>query len=258
MRGKLAHTFLASFIMVCSVPQSSFAAPALAAIQIIQFGMAELAHITEYSQQVQQYTTAASQLQQDIQSVQMAQQNLKTLSASDLSNYNSYIDQLKNNMVATNGFAHTASDLDQQFSEKFPGYASAQSRKGAASFSEYYKSLTDTNRGTALGTLKNLQASSNDLTSDVYTMNSLKLQSRNSTGNLEAIQAANEIAMHQTDTLKKLHVTMLNQASLMSVKMASENDKRASDTARVDTWRTSGRTATKGDEKNIQPWKTSK
>lgn len=231
----LKETAKISLLLACLIGSNSYAVgDASQSLQISQWITAEVGNAADMLEQVKQTTTAAQNLQQNIQAVQMAQQNLEALSAMDVSNFNSYINQLSSMMVSTNGIAYNMANLDDKFSATFPGYDEHMSRATtgsirdqASSFSEYYRSLTDQNRGTALGTLRNLKAVNKDLQDDALNMNMLKLQSRNAVGNKAAIQAANEIALHQTDTLKKLHSSMLMQTNLMTQASAQQNEEKA-------------------------------
>lgn len=231
----LKETAKISLLLACLIGSNSYAAgDASQSLQISQWITAEVGNAADMLEQVKQTTTAAQNLQQNIQAVQMAQQNLEALSAMDVSNFNSYINQLSSMMVSTNGIAYNMANLDDKFSTTFPGYDEHMSRgttgsirDRASSFADYYKSLTDQNRGTALGTLRNLKAVNKDLQDDELNMNMLKLQSRNAVGNKAAIQAANEIALHQTDTLKKLHSSMLMQTNLMTQASAQTNEEKA-------------------------------
>jgi len=251
-----------SLLIACLITPNIYAAgDASQALQSIQWATAETGNAVSLAKQVEQITIATNNLQQNIQAVMMAQQNLKALSAMDVSNFNKYIDQLSNIMRSTNGIAYNMSDLDTKFSTTFPGYDEHMKRGStgtiadqASSFSQYYKSLTDQNRGTALGTLQNLRATNQDLQDDQLNMNMLKLQSRSSTGNLSAIQAANEIAMHQTDTLKKLHSTMLMQTNLMAQQSAQQNEEKAATQASRDAWVANSKRPIKGDERHIKTW----
>lgn len=231
----LKETAKISLLLACLISPNVYAAgDASQALQSIQWATAEVGNAVSQAKQIEQITLATNNLQQNIQAVQMAQQNLEALSAMDVSNFNSYINQLSSMMVSTNGIAYNMANLDDKFSATFPGY-DEHMRRGttgsikdqASSFSEYYRSLTDQNRGTALGTLRNLKAVNKDLQDDALNMNMLKLQSRNAVGNKAAIQAANEIAMHQTDTLKKLHSSMLMQTNLMAQASAQQNEEKA-------------------------------
>ena len=240
---------------------SIFAGDASQGLQTVQWATAELGNAMNLSKQLEQITLLTQTLQQNIQAVQMAQQNLQALNAMDFSNFNTYVDQLSNIMVATNGVSYQMGNLDTKFGQLFPGYDEhtrigmmGDIKQQASSYAQYYRSLTDTNRGTALGTLRNLAAVNNDLRTDQLSMNMLKLQSRNAIGNKSAIQAANEIAMHQTETIKKLHSTMLAQTNLMAQTVAVENEEKAQQEAKTNAWLTGGKNPIKGDEKDIKTW----
>ncbi|MEW5833301.1 MAG: hypothetical protein AB1763_10745 [Campylobacterota bacterium] len=247
--------------LLLSSPTVFAAGDASQALQTVQWATAEIGNAMNLSKQLEQIALLTQTLQQNIQAVQMAQQNLQALSAMDFSNFNTYVDQLANVMVATNGISYQMGNLDTRFGQLFPGYdehtrigAMGDIRGQASSYAQYYRTLTDANRGTVLGTLRNLAAVNNDLRADQLSMNMLKLQSRNAVGNKSAIQAANEIAMHQTETIKKLHSTMLAQTNLMAQNVADENERRALREAKKDAWLTGGKKPIKGDEKDIKTW----
>lgn len=248
-------------VLLLSTPNVYAAGDASQALQSIQWATAELGNAMNLSKQLEQITLLTQTLQQNIQAVQMAQQNLQALNAMDFSNFNSYVDQLSNVMVATNGISYQMGNLDTKFGQLFPGYDEhtrigmmGDIKQQASSYAQYYRSLTDTNRGTALGTLRNLAAVNNDLRTDQLSMNMLKLQSRNAIGNKSAIQAANEIAMHQTDTIKKLHSTMLAQTNLMAQTVAIENEEKAQKQAEREAWLSGGKKPIRGNEPHIRTW----
>lgn len=251
-----------SLLLACLISHHAFAVgDASQALQTIQWATAEVGNAVGLAKKIEQIALATQSLQQNIQAVQIAQQNLQALNAIDVSNFNNYIDQLANSMVATNGIAYNMSNLDDKFSVAFPGY-DAHIKRGmngsikdqSLSYSEYYKSLTDQNRGTALGTLRNLRATNQDLQDDAVNINMLKLQSRNAVGNKAVVQAANEIALHQTDTLKKLHSTMLLQTNLMVQATAQQNEEKAASQASHDAWVAASKRPIKGNEPHIKTW----
>lgn len=248
-------------VLLLSSPSVFAEGDASQALQTVQWATAEAGNAMNLAKQMEQITLLTQQLQRNIEMVQMGYQNLKALSALDISNFNSYVDQLSNIMAATNGISYQMGDLDTKFGKLFPGYDEytrigmiGDTKQQASSYAQYYRSLTDTNRGTVLGTLRNLAAVNNDLRADQLSMNMLKLQSRNAVGNMSAIQAANEIAMHQTDTIKKLHSTMLAQTNLMAQSIADENERRAAREAKTNAWFNGGLKTVKGNEKYIKTW----
>lgn len=267
-KSLITGSSMALTIALLSVPQSCFAlfggdGPAVATetTQVAQWIADEVGRAQDIAEQVQQTTTAANQLQQDIQTVQQGYQNLERLSAGDLAGWNRYIDELKGIMVQTNGLAHDMADLDTRFAENFPAYddlvnkgKTGDMKAQADSFAATYKMLTDRNRGTAIGTLQNLKRTSQFLIDDEATIDSLKLTSDNANGNLKVIQAANKIAIHQTQTLKNLHSTMLSQTNLMSQQMATENQRVALRQAKAKAMRDKTTRPNKNDENVLKTW----
>ena len=58
-------------------------------------------------------------------------------------------------------------------------------------------------------------------------MRQLQTLSSSATGQKAAIQAASEIALHQTHTLKKLQQTIMTQANMQGEFMAKQNEEKA-------------------------------
>jgi len=248
-------------VLLLSSPSVFAEGDASQALQTVQWATAEVGNAVNLSKQLEQIALLTQQLQRNIQMVQMAQQNLQALNAMDVSNFNSYVDQLSNIMTATNGISYQMGNLDTKFGQLFPGYdehtkigAIGDIKQQASSYAQYYRSLTDSNRGTALGTLRNLAAVNNDLRSDQISMNVLKLQSRNAVGNQAAIQAANEIVLHQTETIKKLHSSMLVQTNLMAQSVAIANEEKAQKQAEREAWLSGGIRPIRNNEPHIRTW----
>jgi len=61
---------------------------------------------------------------------------------------------------------------------------------------------------------------------DEGTMRTLSNLSTSAAGQKAAIQAANEIALHQTHQLKKLEQTIMAQANMQSAYMAKQNEEK--------------------------------
>lgn len=261
MKNKMSQIALTIALSLVFVPNAS-AVFATLPLQIVQWITDELGQAASIVEQVATTTNTAEQVQQQIQSVQQGAKNLEKLSAGDIANWNKYIDQLGGVMAETNGLAYAMAQMDTKFSENFPEYddmvtkgKTGDIKQQAASFAEMYKTLTDRNRGTALGTLKNLKKTADYLVDDEQTLNSLKLSSDNTTGNLQVMQAANRIAVHQTQTLKNLHSTMLSQQNLMAQQLATENQRIAEARAKTTAWKENSLKRTKGNEVSVKTWK---
>jgi P-type conjugative transfer protein TrbJ len=117
------------------------------------------------------------------------------------------------------------------FKQMYPGYQKLLD-SGNVDPTSVYKGLSAQTNSTVNDALKQLNLSQADLENDQSTMRELQNVSQSAQGQLGAIQAANEIALHQTNTLKKLRQTMMMQANMQAQAMAAEQAKE--DAARAD------------------------
>lgn len=258
-KGMKSKIVSGALLMSIVFTPSAFAVFALFPIQIVQWMTAEMAHIADIAEEVATAENTMNTVQNGLRQIQQAELELKSLSPDQLLQYNRYIDQLGSIMSQTNGMAYNLANIDSQFDSIFPKYddslngVSGTQQQKQATFSTQYKAILDNNRGTALGTLKNLKKTSDYLDSDNATLDSLKATSNNAQGNLQAIQAANQIAVHQTQTLKDLHRTMLSQQSLMVVQQQQVIEQQAKEKAMAEKLRIK-HAPTLNDEPSQKTW----
>lgn len=193
--------------------------------------------VMQYAKQVEQYTTQLSSLSQQIQQTQAMLQNLQQLSPSQWSMFSRDLVQLKNLVQQSQGVTFAASNLDSQFSAMYPGYDSQFSSAGQSysarntTFSNQYKNINASTRANTNGALKSLNLQMEDFTSDDETMATLQAQSQSADGQMKVAQAANEIALHQTEENKKLRWTLMTQASTEAAWIAAQNEKETAQQA---------------------------
>jgi P-type conjugative transfer protein TrbJ len=193
--------------------------------------------VLQYATQIEQYQTQLNSLTQDIQHTSQMAQNLAQLPAASWNKFQNDVLALKNIVQQGQAVSFAATNLDSQFASVYKGYSNFQSLAGAvpgtrnASFSQQYKTLNASTRDSVNGALKALNTQMSAMNSDESVMNMLQQQSRSADGEVKATQAANEIAMHQTDTLKKLQYTLMTQASTEAQWIASQNDAQAAQQA---------------------------
>lgn len=193
--------------------------------------------VLQYAKQVQQAETQLNSLTQSIQHTAQMAQNLAQLPAATWSKFQNDVMSLKGIVQQGQAVSFAAANLDSQFASVYKGYSNFQSLAGAAlgtrnaSFSQQYQTLNASTRDNVTGALKSLNTQLNAMSSDEAVMDMLQNQSRSADGEVKATQAANEIAMHQTDTLKKLQYTLMTQASTEAQWIASQNDSQAAQQA---------------------------
>lgn len=193
--------------------------------------------VAQYSKMVQQYEAQLQSLTNHIQQTQMMIQNLQMLPAATWQKFANDVLALKNIVQQGQAVSFAAANLDTQFAAMYKGYANYETSAAqslgdrSTTFAQQYRTLNASTRDSVNGSLKALNTQMNALTTDEATMNLLQAQSRSADGQLKAIQAANEIALHQTDTIKKLQYTLMTQASTQAQWIAAQNDKETAQRA---------------------------
>lgn len=187
--------------------------------------------VQQYAKQVEQYQTQLQSLTNHIQQTQMMIQNLQMLPATMWQKFANDVLALKNIVQQGQAVSFAAANLDSQFASMYKGYSNYESSAALAlgnrntTFAGQYRTLNASTRDNVNGALKALNTQMNALTTDEATMNLLQAQSQSADGQLKAVQAANEIALHQTDAIKKLQYTLMTQASTQAQWIATQNDK---------------------------------
>lgn len=188
--------------------------------------------VLQYEKQVEQYATQLQSLTNHIQQTQMMIQNLQMLPATMWQKFANDVLALKNIVQQGQAVSFAAANLDSQFASMYKGYSNYESSAALAlgnrntTFAGQYRTLNASTRDNVNGALKALNTQMNALTTDEATMNLLQAQSQSADGQLKAVQAANEIALHQTDAIKKLQYTLMTQASTQAQWIATQNDQQ--------------------------------
>lgn len=217
----------------------------------------------QYAKQLQEYALQAQQYQQQIQqyvnqyqSYAQMLENIGQLPQAQWSEFTNSINGLKESLSFGEGLAFTASSYNTDFNNLFPGFDKyvSDSKNGSLDFEKTYKQLGDTTRDTVNGALQALNLRAEDIVTDEGTMRQLQTLSTSAAGQKAAIQAANEIALHQTHQLKKLEQTIQIQANMQGEYYAMQNEKKAFQEAQAKAKASDGIKPTVGDEKQVTPW----
>jgi len=189
-----------------------------------------------YTQQLQQYATQVMQYQQQIQqyvnqfrSYQMMLQNIGQLPETQWRQFQNQVLQLKRAVEFGQSISYTAANFDQKFRNTFKGFDQylQAAQGGNLDFTQEYKNIYQSTKDTVQGALKSLKLQEQDLQSDEVVMAALQQQSQSAVGQLSAVQAANQIALHQTTQFKKLQKTIMTQANLQAEYIAKQNAEAA-------------------------------
>jgi len=218
---------IASLFLVSKVFAGAAAGGASEVTQILN----NVQLVMQYAKQVEQYTTQLSSLTQQIQQTETMLQNLQQLSPTQWSMFSRNLVSLKNLVQQNQAVTFAAANVDQQFSAMYPGYSSQYSSAGQSSssrnstFTSEYQNINASTRANTNGALQSLNLQMDDFTDDATTMSLLRDQSQSADGQLKVAQAANEIALHQTEQTKKLQWTLMTQANTEAAWIAAQNEK---------------------------------
>jgi P-type conjugative transfer protein TrbJ len=191
--------------------------------------------VQQYATQLQQYQTQVNQFLNQVQSYKLMLQNIGQLPQTQWNQFTQSVNKMKQIMDNTAGMTYTAANYDQMFKQMYPGYQKLLD-SGNVDPTSVYKSLSKQTNSTVNDALKQLNLSQADLENDQSTMKELQNVSQSAQGQLGAIQAANEIALHQTNTLKKLQQTMMLQANMQAQTVAAQQLEKDVSKASFDNW----------------------
>lgn len=177
--------------------------------------------IQQYYTQIQQYTTQIEQFKNQAQSYEMMLKNLGNIPQAQWDNFSNQVQYMKNVQQNTQGMGFVSSSYLDKFKDTykdFDGYL-AQNNTDP---SQTYKDISKQMNQTVSDSLKQLNLQQKDIETDEQVMKELGNLSKTADGQKAAVQAANEIALHQTHQLKKMQQTMMQQVNLQNQYMAAE------------------------------------
>jgi len=195
--------------------------------QLAQFAADGIAYGLDYAEQVAQYAQLVETYKNQFKSYKLMLQNIEKLSPRQWNEFRESILGLKKALEYGEGVSYTMANYDQQFNKLFKGYDHYrnQAQQDKIDFTKTYKQFNKSTRDTLNGALKSLNLQASDMQSDEETMRLLEQQSLSAAGQKAAIQAASQIALHQTHQLKELRSTIMTQINLQSEYMLVENEK---------------------------------
>jgi len=165
----------------------------------------------------------------------MMLQNIGRLPEAQWRQFQNQVLQLKRIIEYGQSISYTAANFDQRFRNTFKGYDLylQKAHVGNLDFSTEYKNMYQSTKDTIYGTLRSLNLQEQNLQSDEAVMAALQRQSQSAVGQLSAVQAANQIALHQTTQLKKLQKTIMLQANMQAEWIAHQNETEAARQAQI-------------------------
>lgn len=201
---------------------------------LIQAGLNYAQQIEDAATQLKQYEQLTQQLKQQMLFVKMQQQNLQSLKNFKWDDLGNTIYQLNNVMGKVHAISYDLGNVSNQFENTYKDFTGYSNELNGAkneeernkAYSDRYKQITQSNQNTLNGTLQQLEMQSKDLDSETKIIEKLKQRSQDSKGNLEVIQATNDLLAYEIDEIRKLRLTIMNQTNAMTNYMAAQNNEK--------------------------------
>lgn len=223
---KVCNVFIAAFLLTIAFYQSAFAMiPVIDALNAKLNLVTSLKTATMVIQQIQQ-------IQNQLQAIKYQATNLKTLSGQNWDNARQSLSQLGNAMQQGKSLAYSASNVDQQFKQRFPGYTGSQG--STSDYSGEYKKWVQTNQDTMNGVMDQINASYEQQSQEEALDQLLAQKAKTPQGRMQALQVGNEIAAEQIAQMQKLKATMMAQANAQAEYYAYQAQKDAAKQQSVD------------------------
>lgn len=240
MRKPLKHAYVVAASAVALLAPAIMPTPAAA-----QFGSgvvvcancsSEATAVLQHAQQalqvakmVENNIVQAQQFATQIQQYSNMLQNTKLLDGTQFGNLVQDIQKVRGIINQGKSLAYTASNLDNQFKERFKGLANykAAGLLDADDMQGRYQAWSEDTNETALTAMKALGAEAENLDDEATLMAKLQERAGTADGQMEAAQVGNELAVAAVGQMQKLRSLQMLQVQLMAKQMASDNDKEA-------------------------------
>ncbi len=173
-------------------------------------------------------------IQNQFQQIQNAVQNTLALGDPVFAPLGNTIRSLNNMYMQGQSLMWRAQNIDQQFAMMNPGYNSYlySIGRGGQSMSTLYQKWSDQGNQTTRAALLGAGIQIDDASSAQTMLEKLTLQSNMAGGQMQALQAANQIAMNQAQQIQELRVLVAQQTILHAEYMAQQNARQSASDAR--------------------------
>ncbi|CAD2265254.1 P-type conjugative transfer protein TrbJ (plasmid) [Xanthomonas arboricola] len=165
---------------------------------------------------VQSNINEAVQIQQQIAQVKYMAENTKSLSQGDWDRGADNIGRLATVLQAGNSLAVSGKDYARQFQTMFPGY------KAEKDFSSSYDKWNTTTRDSVLGAMNVANLQTTGFKNEQQALAALKQAAASTSGQKQAMDAANQIALAQVNQMQNLRELMVAQMQAEGTYIAAQ------------------------------------
>lgn len=219
--------------------------PAVGRAQILGTG-----NVATESTQVANYAALAMQLVQQAQQIQLALRQLESLGPQDMGQFQDQLARLDALARQGDALAYNASNLNQQFAQRYPGYDSfVQQQMGPSQFPAQYSQWSRAMNAQVRNAVNVAGAHSNMMREEQVTKGRAELASQSAVGTVQAQQATNLLVSQEIEQMQKLRQLLMTQIQLQSEFLArwqAESDAREAATKRFNSHRPINYTESEG------------
>ena len=182
--------------------------------------------ILSYTEQARQTVTQLNQYASMLQNLKQMQPGpLAAVAAQKLwqdQNMNSTFRDLYRITMNGQRMAYNLQSMDGKFTQLHPGYGNFTN----FNYQSAYQNWSDNNRNSTLAALRLSNVNADDLMSEGDLMNELRTKSETSDGQLQAVQAGNQIGISLVGQLQKLRQLQLSQIQAQNTNALSDQGRR--------------------------------
>lgn len=170
---------------------------------------------------VQSNVNEVQQIQRQLEQLKYMAENTKSLTRGDWDTGADAISRLSNVLAAGEALAVSGSDFDRQFRTLFPGYNPEQD------FSGNYAKWNQSTRDSVLGAMRVANLQMTGIHDEQDALASLRAAVNSTTGQKEALDAANQIALNQVRQMQGLRELMVAQMQAEGTHLAAQTQTEA-------------------------------
>lgn len=188
----------------------------------------EVTQLAGKLQQAQQVATAIKQLQNQISQYTNMVTNTNGLSTQVWGNAMRDINRLNSLIQQSKALAHTAGNLDGQFSSRYGTYQSyLNQRMKGTDWTRKYAQWSQEASDNSLYTMKALGLQAQQMSDEDATMRQLEALAGSAQGRMQALQVANMMAAQGVRQTQKLRQLVMTQLQMQADYLATQQDKEA-------------------------------
>jgi P-type conjugative transfer protein TrbJ len=201
----------------------------------------EWTQLLNHGELVAQYIRQGQQLAEAFKHTADMVRNSKNVTSQIFGSVMSDINQLASVVQGGMALAYSMANLDGQFRARFRGYA-----YNARTYYTDYRDWSQTTLDTIRGTLRAAGLQGQQLQNEQTVLAGLRNMAQSSTGRMEALQVANQIAEQQVQQMMKLRELMLADLQSKQTYQAQQVQKDAAREASVERFLNYTRDASSG------------